>query len=190
MVDGREGGDGAISVDRLLVELARWAAGERATDAARSRTRERWLRQQSAEGARLAGVALDLAERRAPVLVRTSSGRAYRGALAAVGSDFWMVATDAGHPCLIAVAAVGSLRVAPGAGRPSWDVELVGDRDDVLDVRMGDALAVIAADRPHVSLGVSGDAELLTGELRAVGVDVLTLRSGAQPPTTTYVPLS
>src|SRR3954447_4006003 len=190
MVDSREGDDGAGAVDRLLVELARWTADERATEAARSRTRERWLRQQAVEGARLAGVALDLAERRAPVIVRTASGRTYRGKLAAIGSDFWMLGADRGHPCLLAVTAVGSLRVAPGAGGPSWDPELVGDREGGLDMSMADALAVIAADRPHVSLGVSGDADLLTGELRAVGVDVLTLRSGAQPATTTYVPLS
>jgi hypothetical protein len=190
MVDGREGADGPGAVDHLLAEFARWTADERAGEAARSRTRERWLRQQAVEAARLAGVALDLAERRAAVIVRTSAGRTHRGRLAAVGSDFWMLATDAGHPCLISVAAVGSLRVAAGAGRPSWDPDLVGDRDDVVDMTMGDALAIVAADRPRVALGVRGDAEVLTGELRAVGIDVLTLRSAGQPPSTAYVPLS
>src|SRR4051794_39148118 len=112
MVDGRSGGDGAGAVDQLLVDLARWSADGRVADAARSRTRERWLRQQATEGARLAGVALDLAERRVPVIVRTLAGRAHRGVLAAVGVDFWVLATNAGHPCLIALAAVGGVRVA------------------------------------------------------------------------------
>src|SRR5947208_12586913 len=127
-VDDPDAGDrsAAGAVDRLLVDLARWMGDERAADAARSRTTERWLRQQVSDGARLAGVALDLAERRSPVVVRTRSGRVHRGALVAVASDFWVLATDAGHPCLLAATAVGSLRVAPDARGATWDPELTG----------------------------------------------------------------
>jgi len=191
-VDDPDAGDRSAggAVDRLLVDLARWMGDERAADAARSRTTERWLRQQVSDGARLAGVALDLAERRSPVVVRTQSGRVHRGALVAVATDFWVLATDAGHPCLLAATAVGSLRIAPDARGATWDPELTGDRGDVLDMRLADALAVIAGERPQVVIAVGDDREVLAGELRTVGVDVLILRQSGRPPAVVYVPLS
>src|SRR3954469_10464591 len=123
MVDGREGADGPGAVDHLLAEFARWTADERATEAARSRTRERWLRQQAVEGARLAGVALDLAERRAAVIVRTSSGRTHRGPPRrepppACGSVLGIPAPDAAPRFLFWVGGGGSRGGAAGAGRP------------------------------------------------------------------------
>ena len=50
-------------VDRLIGDLRRWAADARASDAARARSRQRWLRRQAEEESTLAGIALNLAER-------------------------------------------------------------------------------------------------------------------------------
>ena len=61
--------DPAMAPDPLAAELSRWAAELRAQDATRSRTRERWLRQQAEEGATWTGTLLDLAERRQAALV-------------------------------------------------------------------------------------------------------------------------
>src|SRR4051794_41954156 len=117
MVDGREGGDGATAVERLLVELARWAADERATDAARSRTRERWLRQQSAEGARMAGVALDLAERRGPGVVLKAGGGGEPGGLPPPGGGLLVGGARARPPRPLPRGGGGGRRGGAGGGR-------------------------------------------------------------------------
>src|SRR5207249_2288632 len=73
-VDEVDGAGDANAVDDLLARLGRWREDQDAAEAARSRTRERWLRQQAAEAARLSAVALDLAERGTPVTVSTTAG--------------------------------------------------------------------------------------------------------------------
>src|SRR4051812_22901927 len=83
--------DDGTDVERMLADLARWAADERAGEAARGRSRERWLLQQATEDARFVGVAVDLAERRRPVAVRTTGGRTVRGVIVAVATDFWVL---------------------------------------------------------------------------------------------------
>jgi hypothetical protein len=55
-------------------------------------------------------------------------------------------------------------------------------------MRLGDALAAIAGDRPRVQ--VVAARETLTGELRAVGADVVTLRIDGRPAGVVYVALS
>src|SRR5262249_19027234 len=155
---------------------ARWASQDRAAETARGRSRERWLRQQATEDATFIGVALDLAERRCPVTIRTANGRTVRGALVAVARDFWVVDTHGG-PTLVAAGFVVSVRGLPGSdsgyGRPDARAnavagEATGDRTDVLDMRLVDALAAIAGDRPRARLALVGDNEGMTGELRAV----------------------
>ena len=68
----------------LSARLERWAAEARVDDAARQRTRERWLLQQAEEGGRMAGVLCDLGERGTAVAVRTRAGRQHRGRVGAV----------------------------------------------------------------------------------------------------------
>nr|MDQ3575222.1 hypothetical protein [Actinomycetota bacterium] len=71
-------------VEAFLADLARWTADTRADDAASSRTRERWLRQQASEDALFTGVALDLAEGGVSVAVRTTTGRTLHGRILTV----------------------------------------------------------------------------------------------------------
>jgi hypothetical protein len=170
----------------MLAELARWAAQQRAADSARERSRERWLLQQATEDARLTGVAVDLAERRCPVAVATSNGRTIRGVLVAVAADFWVIdGTDA--PTLVAAAEVVTVRPLPGDPVPA---DTTGERTDVLDMRLGDALAALAGDRPRVRVAVRGDRGVMTGELRAVGADVVTLTPDGPGRQPVYVALS
>jgi hypothetical protein len=172
-------------VEHMLAELARWAGQARAADTARDRSRERWLRQQAAEEATFTGVALDLAERRCAVAIGTANGRTLRGALSAVARDFWVVDGD-GVATFVAAAYVVSVRPLPGTGGG----DATGDRADVLDMRLVDALTAIVGDRPRVRLAVMGDNEVMTGELRTVGADVLTVRPDTANRQPVYVALS
>jgi len=76
-----------------------------------------------------------------------------------------------------AVAAAGGRRRGPAAGSGSGSG---GEVDDgrgraSLGVRLADVLAQAAGQRPRVS--VQAGAASVTGDLRAVGTDVLTVRT-------------
>jgi len=168
----------------LLAELSRWAATARADDAAASRARERWLRQQAVEEATLLGVLVDLAERATPVVVYTTSERRHRGIVRAVGVDFAALRSHAGRDVLIAVDAVSTVR-PEARGQPP-----LGDREIGLDLRLVEALAALVADRPRLFIVTRGAKEGLRGDLLAVGQDVLTLRLDGEPRATVYVPVA
>lgn len=169
-------------VDELLADLARWAADARVEEAAAERSRERWLRQQSAEQARLTGIALDLAEQGATATVATTTGRQHRGTVVAVGEDFVAVAPGPRSVVLIAFAAITLLRPPPGRA------EGTGDRSPPHSAWLADVLTGVAADRAHVRIALGPD--VVSAELRAVGADVVTLRIDGAPPTTAYARLS
>jgi len=155
-------------MDGLLEELRRWAADEGAARVARSRSRARWLRQQAAESATLAGVLLDLAERRAVVTVEASS-RLHTGRLVAVSTGLCILEEidDADHQlALIALPAITML--VPR-------VEANGDRVPELQLDIAGALAGLAGDRPTICLELTS-GKRVTGVLEAVGVDIVTLR--------------
>jgi hypothetical protein len=95
-----------------LAGVERWAAEARAREAADARMRERWLRRSAEEEAELAGLLLDLAERRVPALVTTTSGRRHTGRLAAVGADFVALRRPDDRITLVALGALASVRVA------------------------------------------------------------------------------
>jgi hypothetical protein len=158
--------------------LARLLADAAASSAASERSQSRLLREVAEAEATFVGVALDLAERRAGVLLRTSSGRAHRGVILAVGRDFLVVrdpSVGAGAPAFVALSAVTSLRPQPGAG-----LDASGARVAPRDVGLAALLSSLAAERPRVLVGVAGGSgggeEPVAGELRSVGVDVVTLR--------------
>jgi hypothetical protein len=170
--------------DDLLADLARWTSDQQVDEAAKARTRERWLRQQAEEDARFAGLALDLAERGDHVAVRSVSGRMYVGVLAAVGRDFLVVRTQSGsRAAFVTFDAVATIRPEPGSTAPPANSE----RDASLAASFVDVLAGLAADRPRVQVMAGGDP--LAGELRAVGHDVASLRLDTSPPATAYVRL-
>lgn len=171
-------------IDDLLADLSRWTSDRRADDAARSRIKERWLRQQSQEAATFLGLVTDLVEREATVTVRTVNGRSHAGRLSTAGRDFVVVRTGAGAAVLVAVSAIAALRPPPGfrAG------EAEADREPPVPARLRDVIIGVAADRPRVQLVCRG-GEVLAGDLRSVGTDVATIRLDGDHATTAYVPL-
>ena len=173
-------------VDALLAELARWSAGARVDDAARARARERWLRQQAAEDARFAGVALDLAERGVAVAVGTTSARTLQGHIVAVARDFLVIRHDGNASTFVALTSVTTIR--PDAGHRSGDA--ASDRTSPVDTVLADVFIALAADRPRVRVVLEGGGEALAGELRAASGDVVTLRLDGDRPATIYLQLA
>jgi hypothetical protein len=151
----------------------------RAADAAQRRAQTRWLHQQLAEEATLASTLVDLAESGSLVSVRSRSGRQYRGAVQSVGGDFAVVG-DA----WIRLDAIVAVRSDPTrrAGAAA------GERASTRPTRLVDALADIAPDRPTIVVVPVG-GEPLRGELRAVGLDVVTLTLDGDPDSRCYVAL-
>jgi hypothetical protein len=166
-------------IEGLLAELAAWSADQRAEDAAAGRARVRSLRTQLEESASMAGTLIDLGEAGTHVALQTNRGRMHHGVVAAVGLDFVAVRSDLGPLLMITLSALVTVRpknvtrAATGsrAPAPTTLVEFLGR---------------LAEDRPRVRLVAAG--EPVTGELLAVGTDVLSLRCDGQPPSVVYVP--
>jgi hypothetical protein len=171
----------------LTARLERWAGEARVDDAARQRSRERWLRQAAEEGATLAGVLADLGERGTPVAVRTSRGRQHRGRVRTLGVDFVALTTVAVGDVLVALPAVASVRTRPGDAPATGDR---GDRAAGRDLRLADVLAGLAADRERALVVSLDGGDAVAGELRAMGRDVLVVRVEGEAPSVAYLPLS
>jgi hypothetical protein len=176
----------ARATDAFLADLARWAADARADAASRGRRQQRFLRQAAEEEATFAGVVVDVSEHGDAVVVRTASGRSHRGRIVAVGHDFLVVREPGGPPVFVALAAAASVRLRPG-GRAG---DTTGARPAPVEAPLAVVLAGLAGDRPTVSITTAGDTTALTGELRAVGSDVVTLRLGDETGGTAYVRLA
>lgn len=166
--------DRARSGDDALVSsglsLAAWVASLVADEAARSRARTAWLARQAAEEGTFAGVLVDLAERGAAVVVHLHNGRRHRGRITLVGRDFCGLRTGAGRDVLVAERGLASVRTLPG------DAVTVGDRPVRADLTFAETLAALADHRVRVlAVGHDGD-DAVSGELRSVGADVLTVR--------------
>lgn len=151
----------------------------RVREAGAARARRRWLETAAAEGATLAGVLLDLAERGATASVGIAGGGPVSAAVAGVGAD--VVVLDRGHGSLVLVPlrAVTAVRPLDGplplGDRPTPDgpslVDLLarsGEREEVVALRLADGTTV-------------------AGVVEVAGADVLRVR--AEDPTlgTTYV---
>lgn len=159
-------------------EVERWAAEARALHAADARSRERWLRRQAEEGATFAGAVVDLAERRVPVVIVTTTGRRHSGTLAGVGEDFVAVRTSSSQTALVATGAISAVHPTPHGHVPGPPATGSDDpRETLLDVTLADVLAQAAGHSPRVQVHFHGASEPVAGELHAVGVDVLTLRT-------------
>jgi hypothetical protein len=156
-----------------VAAFARWSAGERVADAARQRTRERWLRQQAAESATLAGVLTDLAERRAEVSVATRSQR-LSGQVVGVAEDFCVLEERSGAGALVALEHLSSVS-ATGGDRVGGN-DAAGARRPPLSLRLADALSLLAGDRSPVLVTVTSGERVL-GQLVAVGADLITMRA-------------
>src|SRR5205085_6644284 len=79
---------------------------------------------------------------------------------------------------------------SPAPGSTPLPAEPTSDRHGPVMLTLAEALATLAGDRPHVQLVLAGAGETVTGELRAVGGDVLTVRQAGEPPASLYVRLA
>lgn len=145
-----------------------------ADEAARERTQQRWLRQQAQEAAEFSGTLLDLLERSLAVGVRTSSGALYQGRLIGLARDVCALRTEGGRQVWIRLAAVTAVRPETGVRHSAADDE----RTDREDVEFAEVLARLAEDRPRVQLVTAGSSGVVSGELRSVGADVVTVLEG------------
>lgn len=151
----------------LLVELLdEGRAGERTA----SRSRERSLRRAAAEGATLAGLLVDLAERGSTVVIHTDAGRRHQGVLSAVGGDYCVVRSDRGSDVHVRLEAIATVRPHQGERH----CVPAGDRTSVVDLLLIEVLGRVVDERPRVVLVTRG-GEQVAGELRSAGADVVTL---------------
>ncbi len=168
--------------DALSRSLERWAADAMVDEAARARTRQRWLRIQAEEEASTLGTLLDLAERRRPVALDVGDHRV-RGGLAGIGADFLALRSDLDQHVLVRTDAVDVIRAEPG------DRGVVGDRAVLVEVTLAAVVGPLAADRPEV-LVRTRSGQVVRGELRSAGTDVVRLRIDGDPPAPVWVPLA
>jgi hypothetical protein len=183
-------------VDALLDSFRSWSADQRAIDAAARRSKQRWLRQQAGEMATVAGTLLDLCESATPLALRTIGRRTHSGTVVAAGTDVCVLharpparvqgagAAGTGSIVVVALGAIVALR--PLAGRRP--IEPSPDRVPELRLSMGDVVAILSEDRMPVRLELA-DGEVVAGELRSVGADVVTLRSPGGSRSTVLVPI-
>ncbi len=127
---------------------------------------------------------MDLAEQAAGVTV-VVAGQRRSGHLVGVGRDFCVLQTERGRPALISAHEIAQLWPDAGSGHGPP----AGDRSPSIDLPLLSALALLAEERSPVGL-VSGSGVETTGELIAVGDDVLTLRTARPAHRLVYLPVS
>lgn len=179
---GSFGGE-SLGGPNLLDTLAMWTAEARVDEAIRSRSRERWLRQQAEESSTFTGVLADLADRGRAVMVQSAGGRRHRGVVTAVGVDFVALRTDQGKDVLLATEGISSVR--PQAR----ETRALSGRTLELSYRLVEAIAALAEERPRVLLVTSEVDGTMAGELWTVGQDVITLRVDGETRSNVYVRL-
>lgn len=181
-------GDGSLRPmpDEFALQLHRLVADAAATEAARQRSQERVLRETAASEATFAGVVLDLAERGVAVVVRTAAGRLHRGRVIGVGTGALALRDEGRPPVVVAMAAVTSVRPQAGEGRTA---DAAGGRPAPLDLSMTELLVGLAEERPRVQVACPGE-EPFAGELRSVGLDVVTVQLDGDRRLLAHVPIA
>ena len=181
--DGHSAADGLLgaSAPSLASRLDAWLDEARLERSADARTREHWLRAAADADATFSGVLLDLAERGVPLAVATTAGRRHRGVIQVVGADFVALRVGSGREVLLAAGALASVRTSNAAGITA------GERVVTTDLRLVDVLGELAGDRARVRLLVLDASEAVSGELRSVGQDVVTIRTDGEGRGTAYV---
>jgi hypothetical protein len=163
--------------------LERFAAEARVDEAARTRSRERWLRRQAEEDSTVAGALVDLRDGAVPVAVHTRGGARHQGVIRAVGVDHLVVAdTDGRGEVVVARAALAFVRTSPG------EAAVLGDRSPRSAPRLVDVLADLADERTAVRVVTAG-GDVVAGVVRAVGQDLVVVWGPDAPPTVAYVPV-
>jgi len=150
---------------------------------ARSERRSRLLR--ASEVATWVGTLADLVERRSPVVVRLAGKRTYRGAPVALGRDHVAVRTPSRQVALLSLSALRSVRPEPGTAAPP----ATGDRERSEGRTLAEIIERCAEESRRLVLGLDGVDELLTGQVTALGEDVLTFRVDAEDHGVLYLPV-
>lgn len=148
-------------------ELERWLAELRVDDAARARARIGHLRSGEAQDSTLVGVLVTLGERGGPVTVTTTSGARHRGRVRLVGPDSVVLGQDRGRWLVLRLGALAAVRApAPAVSG--------ADRHPTTGASLARVLAAVA--EPGERLRVVAGPEVVTGEVEAVGADVVAIR--------------
>ena len=140
----------------------------RRDQAVEARAHEHWLRRAAHEGATFTGALVDLAESGQSLSVRIASGHVHHGRIVAVGTDFCAVETG-GVTTYVNLAALGEVRLDSGAPP-------AGNRGPSVDMTLAEALSRLAGERPRVAAVTRGLDTPISGELCAVGTDVITVQ--------------
>lgn len=130
------------------------------------------------------GVLADLAERGATVVAQLRSGRSRHGVVRALGRDFVALRSGQSQDVLVALTAVWSVAISAA------DLT-VGDRASLESpLALKQVLVGLGAERSEVVLMGQGGGDPVSGVIRAVGDDVVTVagdRAGRSE--VSYVPL-
>lgn len=171
--------DSVESVESVDDVAAGWTSDARAG----RRRRIESLTEQAAEDGTLVGVAADLAEQAAEVVVTAMHGARHIGRIIALNPWLLCLRDERCRVVVLAVREVVALRTAPRRADPGaltatvgpWG--LAGDRDVPAAGarRLGEVLSGWVDERPLVRVVHRGGVAT-TGELRRVGRDVATLR--------------
>lgn len=135
-------------------------------EAADARAHVEWLRRQADDEATFIGVLAELAERDGLVRVDSAAG-ARIGRLRVVGRDFCALELGRGH----VLVPYRWLAIVRPVGEPS--IRVTGDRVLTPRATFVGALSALADERARVRLTAGAGAT--SGELRSVGIDVVTL---------------
>jgi hypothetical protein len=158
-------------------------ADARVDDAAAARERAGWVARRAEEDSTFAGALVDLAERQSVVRLQLRGGREIVGTPLAVGPDVVALATLAGRT-FVRLGHLAAIRSGPGQGLvpsgPRRAATHAGTRT------LHDVVCDATAERANVQL-VFDDGREAVGTLRAMGVDVLTLRENNAAQSTVLV---
>ena len=136
----------------------------------------------SAETTRVSGLA-DLAERQRPLALHMSPGGRHVVLITALGTDFLAARASAGTELLIRTDAITAVRTQPREPIANSGTAVHLERSLVA------ALSDLAPERLGVRVTVGG-GEVVSGELRSVGLDVATLRLDRDSRAHVYIPVA
>ena len=205
----------SLAEAEFLAALTNWAAGERVAGEARSRSRLRSLNEAAAGSANLTGILVDLAERAAEVQLwiggnSAAAGQAggesppaglgrVSGRLTGVGKDFCVLEPANRRPAVIRTAALTAVwpiqsrndrtLSAREADRPRATTTVpAGGRSNPLALSFIAVLDELTSEKAMVSIHTASGR--VSGELWAVGQDVVTLRlvDGGRPRRQVHLP--
>lgn len=155
---------------RSAPSLGTWVASLAADEAASRRARVQWLRRQAEEEGTFAGVLADLGDRHRPVVVTLRGDRRHRGTVVLLGTDLCALRLGNGREVLLRLADIVAVQTLP------TEPVTAGDRAVRAELSLAEALALLAGERARLLIVHDGGRLATTGEARACGQDVLTVR--------------